>query len=303
MSAVILEQVVVAELRQRFLQIKEDWMADIKDYSGLVNNNTINFNEVGALPTVLLNTAVSSSAPIGSAQRTDQGHAISLDKFDTTNTEITDDELFALNYSKESSVMDDHYTALALMRIKKGLYSFGPASDATATPVLVTTGTALGTTTGVRKTLALADIIAFRLRCIKLGIDIDTCRLVLSPEHVSDIMTFDQSFRDRFNNTETGKLIAKIEGFKLYENNNNPTYNNTTFAKNAFGAAAAGTDTPSSVMFSIQNAMRASGTIKVYYKPAAIATDTRSAMFGVRTRFITSPVTASGNGALVSGVN
>src|SRR6185312_4017634 len=294
MSAVVLLQVVVAELRTRFLEVKDDWMADIKDYSGLVNNNTINFNEVGALPSVLVNTAVSSSSPIGSAQRTDQGHPVALDKFDTVNTEITDDELYALAYDKKSSVMADHLTALQLMKIKKGLWSFAPASDTATTPVLRTTGNALGTATGTRKTLTLNDFITYRQRCVAQGFNIDDCAFILSPEHAGDIMSFDQSFRDRFNNTETGKLIAKLEGFKLYSNNNTPKYNNTTYAKTAFGASAAGTDTPSSVMYNTQNAMRASGTVKVFYRPEELSPDTRSSLFGCRTRFIMSPVVTGG---------
>jgi hypothetical protein len=297
--SVILRRAIIAELTTRFLEVKDDFLEGIKDYSHLVaDNDTINFETIGALPTVLFNTVVNASNPIGSAPRTDDSAVVSLDKLDTTNTEVSDDELIALPYDKKSSVMADHVTALRLAKIKKALFNMGPASDTTSTPVFKTTGANDGTG---RLRLTLADIIAWRLRLTNLGIDISTCSLILCPEHCSDIQLFDQSFRDRFSNTESGKIIGMLQGFKTFENMNNPKYNNSTFDKKAFGASAAGTDTPSSVFYSTQNAMKALGSVDVYISDAHINPLTRTSLFGARLRNIYSPVTTIGTGAIITG--
>lgn len=294
--AVALMQIVIAELRQRFIEVKEDFLADIKDYSANVNNNIINFNEIGALPDVLIDSAV---YPIASVARNDNGIPVSLHKLDTKNTPVTDDELFALAYDKKSSVMADHLTALALARVKLGLWSLAPSANATATPVLKTTGANYLN----RKRLTLEDMANYKDAIDTLQHPLENRKLVMSSHHVNDLLLVDQAFRDRYYNTESGKLIGQINGFKIYENINTPTYNNTTFAKNAYGAAPSGTDTPASVYFNTLNAMRAMGDVKVYYRDASMDPENRQSVFGARTRYIVSPVTAGGIGAIISDIN
>ena len=290
--SVILLQVVIAELRQRFLEIKEDFLAPIKSYDNLVNNNSINFNEIGALPTVVVDTP----GPFVPASRADNGIPTALNRLDTIPTKVLDTELFALAYDKKSSVMQDHLKALTLSRVLRGLDALCPPALSANTPVIVTTGA----TVNGRKRLTLEDFVNFRESFVKTVQDDEDLYMVLCQEHISDLMLQDQAFRDRFNNTETGKMISSIEGFKIFANLNTPVFNNTTYVKKALGAAAAGTDTKSSVAYTIRNAMRCTGSVSVYYQDAVIDPINRQSLFGAAVYNLVSPVTAKGTGAIIS---
>src|SRR5690348_12548111 len=117
--AVVNKRAIVAELRQRFIEVKDDFLGEIKSYDELVDNDTINFNKIGALPTVIAN----GSAPFNPTARTDDSVVKTLDRLDTSTTSVTDQELHALAYDKKSSVREDHLTALRIDRIVRGLYN------------------------------------------------------------------------------------------------------------------------------------------------------------------------------------
>lgn len=291
MSA-ILTSVVVAELRQRFLEVKEDFLSPIKSYDNLVNNNAINFNEIGGLPSVV----VDGTPPFTPVSRVDNGIPTALNRLDTIPTKVTDAELFALAYDKKSSVMTDHLTALQLQRVKMGLWNLCPASHSSNAPVIKTTGASVNG----RKRMTLEDLINFREQFVKTIQSDEDLYIVLCQEHCSDIMLYDQAFRDRFNNTESGKLINSIQGFKAFQNLNNPIFNNTTYVKKAIGAAAAGTDTVASVAYTTKNAMRCTGSVSVYYQDASIDPINRQSLFGAAVYNLVSPVTAKGIGAIIS---
>ena len=65
---------------------------------------------------------------------------ISLDKYQTKATPITDDELGALSYDKMGLVKVSHGDAITRNRLKKAIHAFGPATNTTDHPVLLTTG-------------------------------------------------------------------------------------------------------------------------------------------------------------------
>ncbi len=289
--AVALNQLVIAELTRRFEQLNEDFLAKIKDYSGNVNNDVIKFNEIGADPNVLIDNTV---YPIAVNIRDDDSHPVSLRKLETENTAITDDELIALPYDKKSNVMDRHVKALLRARIKLATYSLAPAADDANTPVLLTTGATVGT----RKRLQIADLVAFRERLVALEIDPATWNLVLNPDHVGDLLLIDQAFRDRFYSTESGKVMKNIYGFDMFENILMPGYNGN--AKKAFGAAPAVGDQSASVFFSDLNAMKATGSVKMYMRQAELDPENRQTVIGFRVRAIVNPVTVKGVGAIIS---
>lgn len=75
------------------LRYEGQWMSRIPSKDKYVNNNIINITEVGADPRVLINN---NTYPIPFSQRKDDNIPVGLNKYDTENTEITRDELYAL---------------------------------------------------------------------------------------------------------------------------------------------------------------------------------------------------------------
>jgi hypothetical protein len=291
--AVAKNQIVIAELLKQYKDMDMSFLSDIKSMDDKVNNDVIDFNEIGADPAVLIDNAV---YPIASNQRTDDKRPVALHKFDTVNTIITDDELFALGYDKKSSVMAQHKDALVLATMKLGAWSLAPAADAADTPVIQTTGAV----DGIRKRMIIADIIALKSRCDALQIPLESRILTLSSEHVNDILLIDQAFRDRYHNTATGKIISNIAGFKIYESLHTPKYV-AAFTKKAYGAAAIGTDKNASIFHSTVNAMKATGSLKMYAVDASQDPDNRQTKVGFRMYNIVSSVNTKGIGAIVSG--
>lgn len=289
--AVVKNTVIVNELVKLFRDQNDDFLSVIKSHDDKVFNDVINFNSIGADPSVLINNAV---YPIASAVRTDGSVPVSLFKMETTNTEITDDELFALGYDKKSSVMQQHKDTLKVASIKLGAHSLAPNADGANTPVLKTTGTL----TGGLRALQAADLVAYKARIDALEIPIESRNLVLSSKHVNDLLLTDQSFRDRYYNTESGKIIKNIYGFNIWESLHTPKYV-AAFTKKVYGAAAINTDLNASVFFSTVNAMKAQGSAAVYMREANLDPENRKTVVGFRMYYIVSPVSTVGQGAII----
>lgn len=292
--AVALNQVVVSELTKQFKEMNDDFLGRIKDHSDKVSNDVIKFNEIGADPDVLVDNAV---YPIPVAGRTDDSIAVSLFKLETKNTQITDDELQALPYDKKSSVMQSHKDSLKLASIKLALHSLSPDEDDANRPVLLTTGALADG----RRALTIADIILMKKRCDDLGIPLDKRNLVLCSDHVSDLLLIDNSFRDRYNTIDTGKIIKNMYGFNIFENLNTPKYDGAA-EKVAFGAAAAGTDRSASIFFSELNAIKCMGSVKMFQRLAENDPENRKTVVGFKMYYLVSPITQKGVGAVVDAI-
>lgn len=290
--AVKKNELVVSELRKQFLNMDASFLNPIRSYDDKVNNDVINFTEIGAAPNVLIDNAV---YPIATNSRTDDNRPVSLRKLETENTKITDDELHALGYDKNSSVMEQHKTSLMRSYLKLGAWSLAPSASAAATPVLKTTGA----TVGHRKRLTPDDLVAYKVLCDNLEIDLAMRYFALSAEHAGDLLLVDQSFRDRYNNTATGEILRNIYGFNMFETVHTPKYLGTNDTKKAFGAAALSTDVSASVFYTSLNSMKAIGSISMYYSEASADPENRMSKVGFRMYGIVSPVVASGVGAII----
>jgi hypothetical protein len=290
--AVVKNSVIIAGLVQAFKDMTDDFLSPIKSMDDKVNNDVINFNEIGADPAVLINN---TSYPIAATSRTDAGIPVSLFKLDTENTKITQDEAHALPYDKKSSVMISHRDALKRATLKLGAHSLAPAADSANTPVVSTTGVTVGT----RKPMLIADIISLKKKLDDLEIPADGRYLVLSAQHVNDLLATDQAFRDRYYKTETGKMINSIYGFNIFESLHTPKYNGSTGAKKAYGAAGAASDVNASIFYHTQNAMKAMGSAEVYLAEAALDPFNRQTVVGMAMYYIVSPVSSKGVGAII----
>ena len=295
-APVVLTEMFTGELIKKF-RFAGKWLALIPSEDKYVYNNVIHLNDVGADPTVLINN---TTYPIGTSSRDDEDIAISLYKYDTTNTKISDDELYALSYDKIGSVVEQHKDVLEERTAEHGLHSLCPSADSATTPVILTTG---GTNGNGRKRMLISDVIALKKRLddLKVPRGLNERILVLCNDHVNDLLldtSEEQSFRDRYFNTKTGEPIDFL-GFTIFEDAYCPVFNASN-TKKAFGAAAAGSDQNASTLIIRSRAFKSKGTLKMYYTPSELETKNRETVAGFRLYHVVLPKKNTGFGAIIS---
>ena len=261
-----------------------------------VNNNAIHLVDLGADPAVLINN---TTYPINSARRTDEDVVISLDKFDTENTIITDDELHALPYDKPGSVIEQHRLALEEKTAEKAIHSLCPERETTDTPIIMTTGVN-NHYEHPRRRLTIEDIIRAKKALDDLKVPTTGRELVLCNQHVEDLLLTSQAFKDQFFKIKEGTILDMF-GFIVSQFVANPLFSNTTGQKKAFGTAAnPEDDLQTSVFYYNKRAAQARGTAKMYYKDAKTDTKYRQSEIGFRLYHICLPKKNTGFGAIVS---
>lgn len=268
-----------------------EWLNRIRSYdSQVANNNTINFTDLGGDPDVLINN---NTYPIAIQALADQNIAISLDKYQTKATPITDDEARGLSYDKMSTVVERHRMVVDEKKIAKALHALAPAGNTANTPVLKTTGA----TVDGRKRLIVQDLIDLKAAFDKNKIPIQGRILVLCPDHVADLLGQDTTFAQRYNNVTKG-AISNQYGFEIYEYVDSPLFTVSTRAKVAYGAAQTSAMQPGSVAFYAPLMMKATGETKAYIgEPEP---QNQRWLYNLRHYFICLPFKQAGMGALVS---
>ena len=138
--------------------LESSWLDGIPDQSSIVNNDVIHLVEVGVDPDVLVNN---TTYPIPLQALDDKDIAISLDKFQTKVTPITDDELYAISYDKMSRVKESHANSINDSKFQKAAHALAPQKNTAKTPVIATTGDDDGTG---RKRITRQDILKMEFR-------------------------------------------------------------------------------------------------------------------------------------------
>jgi hypothetical protein len=271
------------------------WYNKIRSFDQYAENDVIHLVHIGVDPTVLINN---TTYPLAIETLADADKAISLDKYQTKPTSITDDELHAISYDKMASVIERHRDAIDAVKYKKAIHSIAPAEDGDKTPVLLTSGDA--STDGTRKTITREDIIAMKSKFDAMKVPVDGRVLVLCNEHVNDLLESDQKFADQYYNYTTGK-ISNLYGFEVYEFQDCPYYTATTKKKVEYGASVSGKQ-QASVAFYAPRMMRANGTTKAYMSEARNNPTTQANLVNFRTYSICMPMKNECIGAIVSAV-
>ncbi len=274
------------------------FMARIPSANQYVNNDVIHLADIGADPEVLINN---TTYPIDSVQRTDEDVTISLDKYDTVNSAITDDELYALPYDKEGSVIRQHREVLEESTTEKSLHALAPSTNADESPVVETTGDS-NEETNARKRMVPADIIKMKRKFDDLKIPKKDRILVLCNQHIQDLLLVSENFEKNYVNKDiaTGKIM-NMYGFEIHECSYNPVYQDGT--KQAYGAAASDSaDQNASVAFYAGRAAKATGSVKMYHSEAETDPENRQTLIGFRLRHIAFPKTTKGFGAIISAI-
>jgi hypothetical protein len=272
------------------------FLSRITSQNQYVNNNTIHLVDIGADPDVLVNN---TTYPIAGAQRTDVDLAIALDKFDTENTIITDDELYALPYDKSGSVIEQHREVLEEKTAEKSIHSLCPLEDTASTPIIMTSGDATGYSNN-RKRLTVNDIIKAKRELDNLKVPMQGRELVLCNQHVEDLLMTSQVFKEQWYKIKTGEPLD-IFGFKVSQFVTMPLFSNSTSQKKAWGTAAApSTDLETSVFYYNKRAVQARGDVKMFHSKAEDNPQYRQSELGFRVYHICLPKKSTGFGAIVS---
>lgn len=294
LRAGVLVDLWTGELIEKFRFVGK-WLSIIPSEDKYVNNDTINLAQVGADPNVLINN---TSYPIASNARTDSGIVLALKKFDTENTIITKDELYALPYDKNASVIKQHRDVLEEVTAQYGLFSLAVSGDTANTPLVVTTGADNGAS---RKRMTITDITTVKKKQDDLKVPLQGRFIVLCNDHMNDLLQTDQSFRDRYYNTQTGEPVDFL-GYKIFQDVYCPVYNGSS-AKKAWGAAAApSTDRNASVFGYAPRAFQAKGSVTMFYQIAEIDPTNRQTLVGFQLHHIVLAKKNIGFGAIVSTI-
>ncbi len=263
----VFTEIWTGEMIKAFRTVAESlgWYDRIKSYDQYVNNDVIHFTELGGDPDVLVNN---TTYPLSIQSLEDADKPISLDKYDTTATPVTDDELHACSYDKMASVQERHREALREKIHEKAIHAIAPDGNTATTPVLLTTGEV--SADGTRKKMTPADLLECKKACDKMKMPKKDRILVLCSDHINDLLETDQKFKDHYNINQTEGKIARLYGFDIYEYDGTPYYKVAAKTKLAWGAATtASTDRQASVFYFNGRMMKANGSVQFYHSEAA----------------------------------
>ena len=263
LRAGVLTEVWTGEMIKAFRTAPEalGWMQRIRSYNQYVENDVIHFTEMGGDPNVLVNN---TSYPLGITALPDADKPISLDKFDTEATPVTDDELHALSYDKMRSVQERHRDALREKIAEKAIHAIAPDVNGEGVPVIKTTGASDGT----RKKMTYNDILALKRQFDNMRVPQKDRILVLCSDHVNDLLETEQKFKDHYNINQTEGKICRMYGFEIYEYDGTPYYTMNTGKKKAWGATSDAGDARASVAFYAGRVMKAYGSTSFYHSDA-----------------------------------
>ncbi|WP_157498180.1 hypothetical protein [Formosa sp. Hel1_33_131] len=297
-SATVVALPIKNELAEREMikQLRHEhtWASEIRSKQSWVNNDVIKIPKRGEAPKVLINN---TQYPILKNNRDDSHVVVGLNKFDTENTIVTDDELYALPYEKKSDVQMQHRETLEDETMEYGIWGLAPQENDEANNefVLETTGADDGTG---RKKLTTKDLRSLQAKMNKKGINKKGRILVLQDDHVSDLLDEDKKFYTQYHNHTEGMISSKYYGFKVYEDSTTPEYD-ATGKKLPYGSVVVGRK--SSIVFHKGSTAKAAGTVKRYARDASADPELRESTVGFRVYHIIVAYGIEGSAAIISG--
>ena len=275
--------------------LEATFLDGIPDASSLAENDVIHLVDVGVDPDVLVNN---TTYPIPLQALNDTDITISLDKFQSKVTPITDDELYALSYDKMARVKESHGNAINDAKFAKAAHALCATQNSATTPVLVTTGERDADTGRLK--LAVQDVINMKRSLDKLKVPSQNRRLVLCTDHVNDLLETSQAFKEQYNINRADGTVGRLFGFDIYEFANNPLYT-TAGKKKDVGAAASTGEFQCSFAFYTPRVFKCTGSTKMYYSEAANDPEYQRNKINFRHYFICMPKKADAGVVMRSG--
>lgn len=277
------------------LRHEHTWVSEIRSRNNWVNNDTIKIPKRGEAPKVLIDN---TNFPIVKNGRDDSHVVISMHKFDTENTVVTEDELYALPYEKVSDVQEQHRETLEDVTMEFGLWGLAPLKHSAADNLFVIQTTGEDDGTG-RKQLTSKDLRKLQADMNKKGISKRGRILILSDDHVSDLLNEDRKFYTQYHNHNEGAISRNYYGFVIYEDSTTPSYDDTTLEKLPYGSATVGRK--SSVVFHAGVTAKAAGSVKRFARPAELDPENRENTLGFQLYHIIVTYGVEGSAAIISG--
>lgn len=244
---------------------------------------------------VLINN---SAYPIALQAYTDSEVTISLDKYQTKVTTLSDDQVIGAAYNRIDNATRQHTNSILKNKYMKAIHAIAPAGDTALTPVVPTTGAIFGGGASGRRIFTYADLVAMKDKFDNLEVDEQGRRIVLCTDHWNDLLLDRERFGDNFSNYRTGALAPLIAGFEIYQYVANPYYTGTN--KKAFGAAAVAGDYKASVAYFVPNIAKKTGMTKQYFAESARDPENQTNKLNYRHYFICVPKRAKYIGAIAS---
>lgn len=280
------------------LRHEHTWVSEIRSRQNWVNQDTIKVPKRGAAPKVLIDN---TNYPILKNRRNDSHVVISLHKFDTENTIVTEDELYALPYEKVSDVQAQHRETLEDETQEYGLWGLAPQENSEANNLFVLTTTGEDDGTG-RKKLTTKDLRTLQEKMNAKGISKKGRILILCDEHVSDLLEEDRKFYTQYHNHKEGAIASRYYGFTVYEDSTTPEYTfnsvDSKWEKIPYGSTTVGNK--SSVVFHKGSTAKATGTVKRFMRAASEDPENRENTIGFRLYHIIVAYGIEGSAAIVS---
>lgn len=292
----VLKEVWTGELVKSLRRgLEATWLDGIPDNSSLVENDVIHLVDVGVDPDVLINN---TTYPIEIQALDDADIPVGLDKFQTTVTPITDDELYAISYDKMGRVKESHANSINDAKFMKAAHSMCALENSAKTPVLKTTGPRDAATGRLK--ITTQDLVDLKKALDNLKVPASGRRLVLCTDHVNDLLEVDQNFKEQYNINRNDGTVGRLYGFDIYEFVNNPVYT-TAGKKKAVGATPGTGEFQCSFAFYTQRVFKATGSTKMYFSPAETDPEYQRNKINFRHYFICMPKKADAGAVMMSG--
>lgn len=296
-----LQQYVEPQLLEEFRNYKDDFIGTFsKPAAQAIDKDGIRFNK-------LINEIgfhVNKTTAFTPVTVPNKKALVEWDKLDTDLTTVTDAEMRALAFDKESEIRRLHRESFQIGVRDYAMYKVAPVENTNGTPVIRTTGANDGTG---RLKLTYADLLQYYIRLEGLNLrQKDKMYMILCAEHRQDLLD-DRASTNNYRDIEIDRNTGEIKRFfklKFFENNANVTYNDDDELV-AQGETPASTDRNASVFYYGPNIVHHIESVKVQYKP--MSQDTRNpdptAEFRLHTYGLTDKKQEYGVGALVSGIH
>lgn len=254
-----------------------------------------------------------NSYPIPVQQYTDGRVSIQLDKYQTKQVPLSDDQTIGASYDLVSTATGIMTTNILEKKYAKAIHSMGPLHNVDGqTPVLKVTGKTGKKDAGGndiiwqdedgRLMLTHYDLVSFKRALGKLPKPykwpIQGRRLVLCDDHYNDLLFDRDRFGDKLNDLTQGTVAPVIAGFQIYNYIDMPIYDGTD--KLAFDEAAEDGQYQASIAFHVQNVGKKTGLTKQYFSPAGVNPGTQANTVAYRHYFICTPKRARYIAAIVS---
>jgi len=297
-----LNQEIWTDILVKNLKKGEDaqFISELPDHSDKViaakgDNDIIHLVDVGADPEVLINN---TTYPLPVVSQADRDIAITLDKFQTEATQVTDDELAYIAYDKISLVQAKHIKAINAAKFSKAAHALAPQGDTPLTPVIATTGADDGTG---RKKMRYKDLLALKRKFDSAGFEAEGRILVLSPDHYNDLLDdpdLKNFFSGQYLDEGTGNLNKFLAGFKIYWYLRTPYFRASDKTKVSYGAIPQSGYYRATIAFVADDMFRATGRTKNYASEPE--PKYQAWLYNVRHNFIALPKKQRSIGAIIS---